>query len=204
MDDKILHLIQQAGCLMLMPRAHVKNLGTTFDTVASHSFHTAVIAYCLARMENLSHQVAMKACVMALFHDLAEARTGDIDFVGKHYTQADEEKAVKDQFAIASFGQDLSDLMSEFEERESLEAKCAKDADSLEQLYQEWVLMWQGNKLAQKWYESDYKDRVPGLRTESAKQLAYKMKDGNPQDWWWSQFVKDDMAIDREKLLGKK
>ena len=189
---------------MLMPRAHVKNLGTTFDTVASHSFHTAVIAYCLARMENLSHQVSMKACVMALFHDLAEARTGDIDFVGKHYTQADEEKAVKDQFAISSFGQDLSDLMSEFEERESLEAKCAKDADSLEQLYQEWVLMWQGNKLAQKWYESDYKDRVPGLRTESAKELANKMKDGNPQDWWWSQFVKDDMAIDREKLLGKK
>ncbi len=69
MNDKILHLIQQAGCLMLMPRAHVKNLGTTFDTVA---------------------------CVMALFHDLAEARTGDIDFVGKHYTKAEEEKAIKD------------------------------------------------------------------------------------------------------------
>ncbi len=94
--------------------------------------------------------------------------------------------------------------MDEFEERESLEAKCAKDADSLEQLYQEWVLMWQGNKLAQKWYESDYKDRVPGLRTESAKQLADKMKDSNPQDWWWSQFMKNDIAVDLEKLVGKR
>jgi len=70
-------------------------------------------------------------------------------------------------------------------------------------LYQEWVLSWQGNKLAQEWFDSDYKDRVPGLRTESAKRLAHQMKDSNPQEWWWSQFVKDDVAIDLEKLLGK-
>ena len=38
---------------------------------------------------------------------------------------------------------------------------------------------------------------------KSARVIANKMKDSNPQEWWWSQFVKDDMAIDREKLLGK-
>lgn len=74
---------------------------------------------------------------MALFHDLAGPRTGDIDFVGKHYTKADKEAAFKDQFAIVNFSQDLPDLMSEFEERKGLKAKCAKDADSLEQLHQE-------------------------------------------------------------------
>lgn len=204
MDDKIFYLIQQAGSLMNMPRSHTKHLGTTFDTVASHSFHVAVIAYCVARMEGLSNEVATKAALIGLFHDLAEARTGDIDFVGKHYTTTDEERAVKDQFDIKDFGDDLVTLLTEYEERVSLEAKCAKDADSLEQLYQEWVLSWQGNKLATKWFESDFKDRVPGLRTESAKKIAYKMKDSNPQEWWWSQFIKDDMAIDREKLLGKR
>jgi hypothetical protein len=30
------------------------------------------------------------------------------------------------------------------------------------------------------------------------------MKDSNPHEWWWYQFIKDDMAIDREKLLGKR
>ncbi len=204
MDEKIFYLIQQAGSLMNMPRSHTKHLGTTFDTVASHSFHVAVIAYCLARMEDLTNEQAMKSSLMGLFHDLAEARTGDLDFVAKHYTTADEEKAVNDQFAIKGFGKDLSKLIEEYEERATLESKCAKDADSLEQLYQEWVLSWQGNKLANKWFESDFKDRVPGLRTESAKEIAHKMKDSNPQEWWWSQFVKDDMAIDREKLLGKK
>jgi putative hydrolase of HD superfamily len=155
-------------------------------------------------MEGLPHESALKSLAMATFHDLPEARTGDMDFVAKHYTSVDEERAVVDQFSGFEFGEDLKKLIEVYEIRTSLEAKCAKDADSLEQLYQEWVLMWQGNKLAQKWYESDYKDRVPGLRTESAKKLAYEMKDSNPQEWWWSQFVKDDMAIDKEKLIGKR
>ncbi len=196
--------MQQAGMLMLMPRTHMRQLGNTFDTVASHSFHVAIIGYCLARMEGLSHESGMKTATMGLFHDLAEARTGDLDFVAKHYTTADEDKAIRDQYSGLPFENDLLNLSSEYEERESLEAKCAKDADSLEQMYQESVLAWQGNKMAQKWFESDYKDRVPGLRTQSAKDLAMRMKDVNPQEWWWSSFVKDDMAIDKEKLLGKK
>lgn len=204
MIERILYLIQQAGTLMLMPRSHKRSLGNTFDTVASHSHHVAIIAYCIARMENLSHEQAMKALTMATFHDLAEARTGDLDFVAKHYGKPDEEKAVHDQFDGFAFGNDLKTLIAEYEERATLEAKCAKDADSLEQVYQEWVLMWQGNKLAQKWFEADFKDRIPNMRTESAKKLAYAMQDSNPHEWWWSQFVKDDMAIDQEKLLGKR
>ncbi len=204
MIEKILYLIQQSGVLMLMPRSHNKQLGTTFDNVASHSHHVAVIAYCLCRMEDLTHEQAMEATTMAVFHDLAEARTGDLDFVAKHYAENDEEKAVEDQFSGFDFGKDLKDLIDQYEERDTLVAKCAKDADSLDQIYQEWVLMWQGNKLAGIWFESDFKDRVPGLRTESAKKLAYAMKESNPQEWWWSQFVKDNMAIDREKLVGKK
>ena len=203
MIKKVLHLIQQSGVLMLMPRSHNKQLGTTFDTVASHSHHVSIIAYSLSRLEGLSHESALKSMAMAVFHDLAEARTGDLDFVAKHYGENDEERAVKDQFSGFDFGKDLEELVAEYEERASLEAKCAKDADSLEQLYQEWVLMWQGNDLAKIWFESDFKDRVPGLRTESAKKLAHEMKESNPQEWWWSQFVKDGQVIDKEKLLGK-
>jgi len=91
-------------------------------------------------MEGLSNDRATKTLSMGLFHDLAEARTGDLDFVAKHYTQSNEEAAVKDQFNFEPFGGDLVSLVSEYEERMSPEAKCAKDADSLEQMYQEWVL----------------------------------------------------------------
>ncbi len=200
---KILYLIEQAGSLMLYPRTHVRSLGNTFDTVSSHSHHVSIISYCLCRMEGLSHEEGMKGISMAIFHDLAEARTGDMDFVAKHYVTVDEKKAIDDQFTNTPFGSDLIKMMEEYEKRDSLVAKCTKDADSLAQMFSEWVLLWQGNKLAEKWFESDFKDRVPALKTESAKKLAFAMKDSNPHEWWWSQFMKDDEAIEREKLTGK-
>ena len=86
-NKKIMYLIQQAGTLMLMNRNHIRNLGNiTFDTIASHSFHVAIISYCITRMEGMSHEEGMKAITMGLFHDLQEARTGDNDFVSKNYT----------------------------------------------------------------------------------------------------------------------
>ena len=93
--EKTFHLIQQAGTLMQMPRQHTKHLGNTFDTVASHSFHVAVISYCIAKMEGLTQEKALRAMAMGLFHDMVEARTGDIDFVGKHYTTATKKKQLK-------------------------------------------------------------------------------------------------------------
>lgn len=90
-------LIQQAGSLMQMPRSHRRTLGTAFDTIASHSYHVSVIAYILAQMEGLSDEQAMQACTTAVFHDLAEARTGDHDFIAKNYNHCDEEKAIHAQ-----------------------------------------------------------------------------------------------------------
>ena len=58
---KVLFLIQQAGSLLRMPRSHARSLGNTYDTIASHSHHVSIIAYCIARMEKLSHNDAMKA-----------------------------------------------------------------------------------------------------------------------------------------------
>lgn len=189
---------------MQMPRAHNLHLGNTFDTVSSHSHHVATIAYCLCRMEGLSHEEGMKAVAMATFHDLAEARTGDANFVNKHYGRADEAKATEDMLEGLPFAEDLRQLYAEYEDRETLTAKCAKDADAVDQMYQEWMLAWQGNKMAEKWFNSDFHDRVPSLRTESAKKIVFEMKDSHPQEWWWSQFVKNDAAIDLEKLNGKK
>lgn len=204
MIKKILYLIEQAGVLMQFPRSHKKNLGNTFDTVASHSHHVSIIAYCLARMENLTHEQGLSAMAMGVFHDLPEARTGDFDFVAKHYGTTDEAKAVTDQFKNLSFAADLEKLVAEYEDRDTLIAKCAKDADSLEQMYQEWYLMWQGNGLAKIWFESDFNDRVPHLKTESAKKLALEMKEGTPQDWWWTEFTENDAAKDITKLIGNK
>ncbi|OGD65252.1 hypothetical protein A2215_01010 [Candidatus Berkelbacteria bacterium RIFOXYA2_FULL_43_10] len=189
-NARIMYLIQQAGTLMMTNRSHVRNLGNvTFDTLASHSFHVAVIAYCITRMEKCSHQEGMKALTMGIFHDLAEARTGDNDFVTKNYTTANEEQAVADQFAGFSFGEDLKEEIEEYEKRSSKVSKCVKDADCIAQMFMEWSLSWQGNKLADKWFKADLKNRVPYLKTKSAKKLINLIKTSDPQDWWWQEFV---------------
>ena len=95
-------------------------------------------------------------------------------------------------------------LIIEYEDRETLASKCAKDADSLEQMYQEWFLMWQGNQMAKTWFDSDFEDRVPYFRTESARTLARQMKDSNPQEWWSAEFVENGLVKDLAKLNGKK
>jgi len=200
---RILYLIQQSGTLMLLPRTHVKHFGNSFDTIASHSYQVSVVTYCLSRMEGLSHEEALQSVGMAVFHDLSEARTGDMDFIAKHYAIVDEVKAVSDQFNGIPFSEDMGKLIDDYEGKRNKAAICARDADSLVQFYTEWVLMWQGNQLAKKWYDSDFNDRIPGLKTESAKKLAFAMKDSNPHEWWWSQFLEDDTVKDKEKLLGK-
>jgi putative hydrolase of HD superfamily len=203
MDTQSLYFIQQAGSLMEMPRSHVRNLGNnTPDTIASHCYHVAVIAYALTRMEGLDHEAGIRAMAMGVLHDLAEARTGDADFVAKNYVTIDEPKAMQDQFKNLPFGDDLLQMMEGYEERASLEAKCTKDADVLAQMYIEWVLTWRGNKLAERWFEGDFIHRVPHLRTESAKRLALAMKDSNPHYWWWSEFV--DKGVNLEHLNSKK
>ena len=202
MDKQILYFVEQAGSLLDMPRTHVRNLGNnTPDTIASHCYHVSVIAYVLARMEGLSHEAGMHAMAMGALHDLLEARTGDVDFVSKNYVEVDEPRALRDQFAQLPFGKDLLKMMEGYEERTSVEAKCTKDADSLAQLYVEWLLSWRGNKLAERWFEGDFVHRVPHLRTESAKKLALAMKDSNPHEWWWSEFV--DKGINYDHLNSK-
>ena len=92
-------------------------------------------------------------------------------------------------------------IVEEYEARESLVSKCAKDADYVGQIYLEWTLAWRGNKLAERWFEGDLIHRVPHLRTETAKRLVLAMKDSNPHAWWWSEFV--DKGINYSHLNGK-
>ncbi len=189
-NKKILHLIQQAGTLMMTNRNHIRNLGNiTFDTLASHCFHVGIIAYCVCRMEQMSHNDAMRALTMGIFHDLLEARTGDNDFVTKNYTVMDDEKAIKDQFSGFSFGKDLQAEVLEYEARKTKLSKCVKDADCIAQMFVEWSLAWQGNRLAEKWFINDMKNRLPYLKTKSAKKIVRLIKSTDPQDWWWSELV---------------
>lgn len=186
---KSLFLIQQAAQLMLMPRSHKKNLGTAYDTIASHSFHVATIAMVLAKMEGMSDEDANWCAVVWLLHDLAEARTWDHDFIAKNYNTCNEEQAIHDQFRWLGFDNSFWSYLKEYETRASVRSRVVKDADQLAQIYHEWALMRQGNKLAEQWYEWDKDKRIPFLFTESAKSIAYRMESSNPNERRRDEFI---------------
>ncbi len=199
---RIFSFISEIGSLMFMRRTHQRSLINTFDTVASHCHHVGVIAYCLSRMEGLSHEDGIKALAMGVLHDSAESRVGDLDFIAKHYDTRDESKAFSDQFKDLPFRDDLAGLVDEYETRKTSVSKITKDADSLEQLYEEWVLAHLGNKMAERWYLRDYKLRVPHLFTKSAKKIAEEMKTSQPHDWWFEELI--EKGFKQEYLTGKK
>jgi putative hydrolase of HD superfamily len=100
------------------------------ESVAEHSFRTAIIGYLLALMEGAD---PARTATLCLFHDSQESRIGDVPLIGKGYVVTTPNPQVTaDQVAglPAELGQAVRDLVDEYEARESLEARLAKDADS--------------------------------------------------------------------------
>jgi len=82
---RIAEFLFEIGMLKRSPRTGYQFLGTGGESVADHSFRTAVIGYVLASMEPDADR--SKVILMCLFHDFPEARTGDHNYVNKNTLQ---------------------------------------------------------------------------------------------------------------------
>lgn len=154
------------------------------ESVAEHSFRTGVIGYVLAVMEGANPD---RTAALCLFHDLPETRLGDIPSTGKRYiTSTTAEQVAKDQTAELpdEVGQAVRAVIGEFEAKETLEARCARDADKLECLLQAREYLAQGHVLAQPWVDT----MVTAVRTESGRRLA-EAAASQPVDVWWRDIV---------------
>ncbi len=151
------------------------------ESVAEHSFRTAVIAYLLAQLEGADCE---KATVMALFHDMGEARTNDLHRIGRRYVKWEdaEKKAFTDQAnrLPAETRKEMTSLYSEFEEGASLEARVARDADLLECLVQAREYQALGYKEVSDWISN----AKAALVTNSAKRMADECLETEPGQWW--------------------
>ncbi len=171
----------EVGMLKRTPRSGYQFLGTGRETVAEHSFRSAVIGYVLARMsESLSTQRVVLLC---LFHDLAEARTGDLNYVNKMYVQADEEAAIRDMTTNLPFGEEIRLVAEEFNSRTTPEAKAAHDADQIEMILQLKELGDLGNPYSKDWISA----AMRRLKTEEGKRLARSVLNRDFSSWWFSE-----------------
>jgi putative hydrolase of HD superfamily len=151
------------------------------ESVAEHTFRTAVIAYLLARLEGAD---TGKTVLMALFHDLPETRTNDAHRIVRRYAdwRDVDKKAMREQSERLpdEVANEVVSFFEEFEREVSPEAKLARDADLLECLIQ-----------AREYQASGYPDVADwianaqaALATESAKKIAAECLKTEPREWW--------------------
>jgi putative hydrolases of HD superfamily len=138
------------------------------ETIAEHSFRTAVVGSVLALMEGAD---PAKVALMCVFHDTQETRIGDIPHIGRRYlTAAGNERVTADQVSAAhpAVAAGISRVVDEYENGDSLEVVVAHDADKLECLLQAVEYQEQGYANVQNWIDTS----KASLKTASAQELA--------------------------------
>jgi putative hydrolases of HD superfamily len=175
----LINFLFEVGMLKKTPRTGYQFLGSGQESVAEHSFRTAVIGYLLALKEPGADP--MKTLLLCLFHDLPEARTGDQNYVNKRYVQVDEERAAKDLVGSLSCGDHILSLIKEFNENGTLEASLSKDADQLDLILSLKEQHDLGNKYASEWLYYAKKR----LQTKNAREMATQILETDSTEWWF-------------------
>lgn len=188
----IANFFYEAGMLAKTPRAGFHFLGSGKQSVAEHMNRMGYIVYALAKLDGTVDLAKMLE--MAMFHDFAEARTSDLNYVQQKYVQVDEDAAVKDMTAKLPFGNDIHTIIEEYEERESREAVLVKEADILELLLTLKEEIDTGNTQAKSWIPSV----LPRLKTGLGKSCAYAILNTDFDAWWFGD-KEDDWWVTRNK-----
>ncbi|WFE64778.1 HD domain-containing protein [Micromonospora sp. WMMD714] len=149
------------------------------ESIADHSFRTALIGMMLAAMEGADPARVSMLCVL---HDTQETRITDIPHIARRYlTAAPNTTVTADQ--VAACPPAVADLVNaavaEYEAGETPEAIVARDADKLECLVQAVEYRHQGIDNVQRWIDSSH----AALKTASAHRLAEAALSGQPLAW---------------------
>jgi putative hydrolase of HD superfamily len=149
------------------------------ESVAEHSYRTAIIAYVLAKLEG---ENAEKLCSAGVFHDVLETRILDKHKISSNYSKVSkeiEEKVILDQCERLpeALRNDFLGIVLNFSEKEK---KILKDADYLECAFS-----------AKEYSDIGFKDALDWiarieqvLKTDSAKLLLKKLKKMDSNLWW--------------------
>jgi putative hydrolase of HD superfamily len=168
---KIARFIQEAMTLKNIPRAGWLKVGIRDpESVAEHSMSAGIIAFLIAFLETSSYQVASRAALHTLLHDLPEARTLDLHKLSKKYITIDSRRVLEDQLSLLP-DPIVEGLRSSYEEVKDF----VEDADKLE-------LIFQAKEYSKCYPEAMEYVKDLKLKTESARKLKDAME--REKSWW--------------------
>lgn len=176
----IANFLFEAGNLSKTPRSFHPLLGSGSQTVAEHINRACYVGYLLAKLHGEAN--VEKVIKMCLFHDFAESRVSDLNYLHQKYNDRHEDKAMHDSTAALPFGDDIQATVGEYEERVSIEAQLAKDADNVEFILSLKEQVDIGNKRAETWLPS----AVKRLKTQVAKDLVKTILETDSDEWWFA------------------
>ena len=173
----ILDFIEEIGVLKNLPRTGWRFRGIKdAESIADHCYRVSLLSMILAdllKTKGVSLNVE-KVMRMALLHEIAEARVGDIPFPALEYISEDvkenaERNAVKGLLAdFGTVGQKYINLWEEFEASNSIEGKLVRAADKLELMIQVFEYEKVGYRSLDKFWTNDWNqqgfDDYPQIR----------------------------------------
>jgi putative hydrolases of HD superfamily len=174
----VVNFFFEVGMLKRTPRSGFQFLGSGRESVADHTFRTALIGFALAKLEGATDPY--KVACLCLFHDLPEARTGDLNYLNKRYVEVREQDAIRDLTDSVPFAEDVIHLLDEYRSKSTAEAQLAHDADQLDLLLELKEQSDLGNKHAMAWIE--FASRR--LETQIAMRMAKEMLSTDFNAWW--------------------
>lgn len=162
--EELVKFLHEVGSLKLTPRSGWLKIGIENpESVAEHSFRTAIIAFLIAEKSGESLENCLRAAFLGLIHDLHESRTTDLHKVAKRYVSVDKEK--------------LENETKRFKIDPSGVESYVEDADKLELAFQA-VEYSVKNRFA-----IEFAKRLE-FKTEVAKEIFKAMMDRNDPRWW--------------------
>lgn len=136
--DPIVNYIFETGMLKKVARSGWWTEEIKYpETVAEHSFRTALIAFVLAKMEGNSDEIANRICTAAVFHDVHETRILDLNKLVARYINVDEklEKKVENDQS-KSLPKEIREAIIKSLNLSKTEKTILNDADYLECAFQ--------------------------------------------------------------------
>lgn len=127
------------------------------ESVTEHSWHVLFLVWVLA--DKIPEVDSTQALEMALIHDLAELRIGDLPRTASHYFQrgakAHAEKGVMEDL-LAPLPERVRELYAEYVQGESPEARLVKACDKLQLMIKVTLYEgWGATGLAEFWENPD-------------------------------------------------
>jgi putative hydrolases of HD superfamily len=170
----------EMGSIRFIERMWKRFLNADFANLAEHHFRVFWIAMVIAKHEGGD---TGKIAKLAMVHDIAESRTGDVDYLARQYVERNEELGITDMLTGTSLQEEFLALWQEYETRESLESKIVKDADNLEVDFELAEQASHGFPLEEQWKGNRTHVAEHKMYTDTGRALARSLKGANPHEW---------------------